>query len=198
MGYTKDHTARTRQKILDCAGRAFRKDGYQAAGIDRIMRDAGLTRGGFYLHFKSKQALFQAVIAEDFDFTVQVRRLASAQDLPAGRILMAFAHYLDPSRRHIIGDACTMVALGEDVHRADEKTKEAYAVGVETLIAEMRDLMRADSVHAKKRPLRTLLATAVGAVGMSRAMPDDAAKELLDRTRADIEAAIAGWPKAKD
>src|SRR5215510_6633107 len=58
MRYAKEHKAETRQKILEAAGRLFREHGYDGVGVDAIMAEVGLTAGGFYSHFKSKQALF--------------------------------------------------------------------------------------------------------------------------------------------
>ena len=63
MGYSKRHTAETRERILESAAGLFRSAGYEAASIDDIMAGAGLTRGGFYLHFKSKEELFAEMSA---------------------------------------------------------------------------------------------------------------------------------------
>ncbi len=63
MRYAPDHKAKTRGKILAAAGRVFRRLGYHAAGVDRVMEEAGLTSGGFYAHFESKEALLAEAIA---------------------------------------------------------------------------------------------------------------------------------------
>ena len=57
MRFPKDHKAKTREKILDAAATVFRRDGFAGAGVDAVMREAGLTAGGFYAHFPSKDAV---------------------------------------------------------------------------------------------------------------------------------------------
>ena len=65
MPLSQQHKARTRERILRSAGRVFRASGYEATGVDAVMAGAGLTRGGFYAHFGSKEELFAAVLAAD-------------------------------------------------------------------------------------------------------------------------------------
>src|SRR3954462_10853780 len=62
MRYAADHKRRTRARILGAAGRVFRREGYHAAGVDKVMEEAGLTAGGFYAHFASKQALLAEAV----------------------------------------------------------------------------------------------------------------------------------------
>ncbi len=193
MGYSQEHTKAVRKRILDCAGRGFRQHGYGGVGIDKIMAEAGLTRGGFYLHFKSKQALFRAVIADDFDFTNQVRRLQTMPELGSDRAMIAFTAYLDPARRQIIGDACTMATLGAEIGRWDDDIKEAYSAGLDTLLDELKALFHADGIRVRKAPIRSILSTAVGALTMARAMPDDEAEHLMTSVLADIRRAVDGW-----
>ncbi len=196
MGYSKEHTEETRRRIVDCAGRAFRKKGYDGVGIDRIMGDAGLTRGGFYLHFRSKKSLFEAVVAEDFDFTVQVRKLQSLPPSPdAPRLKLAMAAYLNPSRRDIIGDACTMAALSVDIGRSSAVARSAYEQGLEALASAMSGLARGDGAAPGADDLRGILSQAVGALVLARGMNDAAAAAYLDSTRAAIDAKIDHWPK---
>jgi TetR/AcrR family transcriptional repressor of nem operon len=71
MRYRPDHKQRTRQRILDGARRQFAANGYAAVSIDEIMRDCGLTRGGFYAHFQSKAALYREALGSDPDAAQQ-------------------------------------------------------------------------------------------------------------------------------
>ncbi len=196
MGYTKEHTEETRRRIIESAGRAFRKKGYDGVGIDRIMGDAGLTRGGFYLHFKSKKALFEAVVAEDFDFTVQVRKLQDMPPLPdEPRVKLAVAAYLNPDRRDIIGDACTMATLSVDIGRSLPRVRSAYEQGLGNLVAAMAKLAVADGLAPSPNDLRSLISKAVGALVLARGMNDEAAAMYLCEAQTDIEAEIDHWPK---
>jgi AcrR family transcriptional regulator len=65
MGYSPEHSEATRRRVIDAAGHLFRKLGYDGASIDEIMSRAGLTRGAFYQHFKSKADLFAAAVGQD-------------------------------------------------------------------------------------------------------------------------------------
>ena len=67
MRYPKDHIQKTRQAILDAAGRGFRRLGFHGGGVDAVMAEAGLTAGGFYAHFKNKDALFSEFIRNDME-----------------------------------------------------------------------------------------------------------------------------------
>ena len=80
MGYSSEHKDRTRERVVTAAGRLFRRYGYNGVGIDEIMAAAGLTRGGFYAHFKSKHDLFAAALAEELELARQLRRVRT----PAG------------------------------------------------------------------------------------------------------------------
>lgn len=62
MRYAAGHKARTRAKIVKAAGKVFRREGYHRAGVDKVMEEAGLTAGGFYAHFESKEALLAATL----------------------------------------------------------------------------------------------------------------------------------------
>ena len=193
LGYSKEHTARVKADIVDAAGRAFRTKGYRGVGIDQIMSDAGLTRGGFYLHFKSKEALYAAVVAAPFDFTNQIGRLAEmAPGRIEDRVFFAIEHYLDPDQRRKIGDACTMVALGAETARASIAAKTAFADGFEALLDTLVELARADGHKVSRETFRAVIAQAVGALTMARAMPDangalvlrDARSQIADMIRA--------------
>lgn len=184
MGYSKEHVARTRQRILDCAGSAFRKHGFDGAGIDQIMSDAGLTRGGFYAHFKSKKDLFQAVIAEEFDFTRQVAKLA---DLPKGqvahRVMFAITHYLDESKSTKIAEACTMASLSTAVSRDSDLIKCAFGSGLRNLVMSIDGLLKKDGLTVHPNTISSVVSLCVGALILARSVPERDAAEILNAAR---------------
>jgi TetR/AcrR family transcriptional repressor of nem operon len=152
-------TARTRSEILEHAGRLFRLRGYAGTNIDDVMLAAGLTRGAFYAHFKSKDELFtEAVIAG----TGLRNRLRGA--LPAA-VLKA---YLDKAELVASAPACVLAALPSDIARAPLPARLAYANLLYATIAEL--------AGPKKRKLdsnATVAAIlAVGAVALARASGD--------------------------
>ena len=171
MRYPSDHKPRTRQRILDAAARLFRRHGYRGVGIDRIMTSADLTRGAFYAHFPSKEALFGAVVGQESDF---VRRLRAAED---GRDVVRA--YLDPANREKIARGCTLATLTQDVPRTGSAPRAAYARLVARLAGALEAHVPADAPDRRGRALAAM-ALAVGAIGLARGVGDEAlAREIL-------------------
>jgi len=160
--------ARTRAEILDHAARLFRLRGHAGTNIDDIMLAAGLTRGAFYAHFKSKDDLFAEAIRAGHGLLGQLR----AGEPPA--VLKA---YLDKSGLSATAQGCTLAALPGDVARAPLAARLAYA---NILYATIGELAR-----AKKRKLDAdaTIATilAVGAVTLARASGDTRLSDWLLR-----------------
>src|SRR5213082_2414849 len=103
MRYGKDHKQATRRRILEAAGRRFKEDGIDGAGVSGVMSDAGLTNGAFYAHFTSKEDLVANVLAD------QLRTQRQAfDDLPSDRAgLEALVRlYLSPRHRDQCADGC--------------------------------------------------------------------------------------------
>jgi TetR/AcrR family transcriptional regulator, transcriptional repressor for nem operon len=164
-------TARTRAEILDHAGRLFRLRGYAGTSIDDVMLAAGLTRGAFYAHFKSKDDLFaESVIAG----TGLRRRLRGAE--PAA-VLKA---YLDKAELVASAPTCVLAALPSDVARAPLAARLAYANLLYAAIAEL-----AGSEKRKLDADATVAAIlAVGAVALARASGDTRLSDWLLRCAA--------------
>lgn len=184
MGYSKEHTAATRARILEAAGRLFRRHGYQATAIDEIMAEAGLTRGGFYAHFRSKEDLFTAVLQEELEFTRQLRRAAGDHpDDPGGGALEAVEYYLNPSHTQKIAGGCTLVATSSDIARASRRTQTAYTEVLKPLVDEFAALADTAPSDARGRGLAAL-ATCIGGVSLARAITDrELAEEMLEACR---------------
>ena len=158
------------------------------------MQAAGLTRGGFYAHFKSKEELFTKVLESELDFTNQLRRCAEiAPDDPVESALQAVDYYLNPNNREQIGLGCTMVASNVDLSRASQPAREAYTKSFENLLAEFQSLVAEDVRRAKVSKDRALaaIATCVGAVALARSLADEKlAAELLAASRENVRASL--------
>lgn len=188
MGYSQEHIEKTKNRIIDRAGKMFRSAGYNGVGIDKIMNAAGLTRGGFYAHFRSKAHLFEAVIADDFDFTRQLRRLSRDQsEKTANRALFAIQHYLGTDTRDHVGSACTMASSAIDVSGAGRETKAAFENRLADLISELKILFQKDGVEKTDADLRSLISMCVGGLILSRACNDDMAAQILGACKSSIE-----------
>ena len=190
MGYSAEHKARTKERVVESAARLFRRYGYNGVGIDDIMAAANLTRGGFYAHFRSKEDLFAATLAADLVLARQLRVSGEPDGggaPPAVRALIDF--YLDGGNRKHIPNLCPLVSLSADVGRSGEATRAAYTAALRSMIDELARRIDAAPADARARALTTL-ALCVGAVGLAQAVNDDQlAEALLDacRTRALAE-----------
>src|SRR3954470_847454 len=114
MRYSKDHKQATRQRIVEAAGRRFKEDGIDGAGVATVMAEAGLTNGAFYAHFKSKEDLVANVLAD------QLRAQRESFDAgPSDRAgLETFIRaYLSPEHRDERAEGCPSAALLDEVVR---------------------------------------------------------------------------------
>jgi TetR/AcrR family transcriptional repressor of nem operon len=161
-------TARTRAEILDHAGRLFRLRGYAGTNIDDVMLAAGLTRGAFYAHFRSKDELFTEAVIAGTGLRARLRQGDPAAVLKA---------YLDKGELVASAPGCVLASLPSDIARAPLIARLAYANLLQATIAEL--------ARAKKRKLdadATVAAIlAVGAVTLARASGDTRLSDWLLR-----------------
>ena len=187
-----DRKAETRSRILQNAARLFRRYGYEGIGIDEIMAAAGLTRGGFYAHFRSKQELFHAALADEPEAFTPLRadRARSRADaVSAGRALIDF--YLGDGDRARVAASCPLVSLSPDVARASEGARAAYTARVHELVTELARCIPGDADDARVRAL-AILALCIGGAAMAHAVSDEPlAAALLDACRARALATVA-------
>jgi TetR/AcrR family transcriptional regulator, transcriptional repressor for nem operon len=160
------HSARVRAELFQHAARLFRLRGYAGTSIDDIMLAAGLTRGAFYAHFRSKDELFAEVIRAGQGLLTDLRA-------PDAEVLATLAAYLD---KDALQD-CTLAALPGDVARASLPAQLAYANVLHALIAEF--------ARGRKRKLdadaTAAAILAVGAVALARACGDRRLSDWLLR-----------------
>lgn len=179
MRYAPDHKEKTRAKILEAAGRVFRRHGYHASGVDRVMDEAGLTAGGFYAHFDSKQALLAEAIAHAGE-EIGRRRAAGLENLSGREWIEAFlSRYLGTAHRSRAEDGCPIVALISEVSRADESVKRSFETMVRDLGASLGLHARECDPHADEDRALAALAMCVGGLGLARSVQDEALAERI-------------------
>ena len=172
MRKSREEAAATRQKIVDAAARLFRARGIDAVSVADIMGSLGLTVGGFYKHFDSKEAL----LAESMECASlqSASRTASAQELLAGYLSMA--HRNDRER------GCPVAALCSEVAHQGRSTKKAFSVAIERLFA------RIESLGLSRQQAMAIGAQIVGAVVLARATSDEKlAQEILNAAGSSID-----------
>ena len=186
MRYRPEHKQQTKARIVQQAGRLFRRFGYAGVGIDGIMAAAKLTRGGFYGYFRSKAELFAEVMRGEHDFNkrMQARDGKTSAELTQ-QALEVVAGYLHPDNRRRVGQGCAMASLSVDVARAGRPVREAYTRKVEELAGEFaRGLPDADGRDPR---ILASIALCVGGLIVARGVHDDAlATDTLNACRAAV------------
>jgi TetR/AcrR family transcriptional repressor of nem operon len=143
MKVSKAQAAENRQGILDAAARLYRERGLTGVGVADITRDAGLTHGGLYRHFESKDALVREACARAFDWSIAPLDGHTPNASVADRI----HSYLSPQHRDAPGSGCPAAALAVDAARAGPELSQVFAEGIERNIQRFAQLL-ADSAPA--------------------------------------------------
>jgi TetR/AcrR family transcriptional repressor of nem operon len=188
MRTTSERKAETRERILAAAGELFRGHGLDAVGVDAIMHKAGLTHGGFYAHFASKEALVAEVSAAALARSAARWEQISQEADPAMALRRIVESYLDPAYVAAIEHGCVLAALGPEVARRREARPAITAS-----IRRMLDVLTRCQ-PGRERALETLSGM-VGAVVLGRLCDDpQLASEFLAAARkaAGLTQAAAG------
>jgi AcrR family transcriptional regulator len=181
------HTARVRAEILQHAARLFRLRGYAGTNIDDVMLAAGLTRGGFYAHFRSKEALFAEVVGAGHGLLARLR-VAGAE------VTGVLDAYLGRENAAANLRDCTLAALAGDVARAPLPAQLAYANVLHALIGELAR-GRARKLDADATAAAIL---AVGGLGLAQASGDRRLSDWLLRcARRAARTLLAPKPKRR-
>lgn len=188
-----EQKAQTRQRIVEGAGRAFRKGGYAGTGVDGLAKEAGVTSGAFYVHFDSKGDAFRESLKHGMD------------DLRGGILYFQAEHgrtwwpefvrfYLSVKRTCDLSEGCTLQSMPTEVARSDQASRTAFE-------AALRDVARAivDGPASPRAPKDvvaacTALAALVGAVTLARAVGSPG---FADQIAAATELALLGPVRSK-
>ncbi len=179
MRYPKDQKQATRQRILEAAGRRFKQDGIDGAGVAAVMSDAGLTNGAFYAHFASKEDLVANVLAEQLRGQRESFRAAPSDRAGLESLVRA---YLSPEHRDGSADGCPSAALLDEIVRRPTGTKDVFT---DELLATAEDIaarLEPKDPDAARTDALTLFGLLVGTLQLARALTDrDLSDRLLER-----------------
>ncbi|HEX9446571.1 MAG TPA: TetR/AcrR family transcriptional regulator [Dongiaceae bacterium] len=186
MRYSKEHKAETRQQILIQAARHFLQDGIAGTGIAGLMAEAGLTHGGFYAHFASKDDLVAASIASGFGHT----RAALAKEAASGGIEAVIRLYLSARHRDLPAKGCIAATLSPEIARLPKPVRDSFTTEVTALLQLIADLLPGTWRKARREATAIALLTGMmGSLQLARAVSDH---DLSDRILAlGIEMALA-------
>ncbi len=184
MRYPPEHKAEIRQKILNDASRRVRAEGLTGAGVAAVMRDTGLTHGGFYKHFESKDELLLEALRETFRETAdKLTTVAerSGADAPWKAIVKT---YLSLEYSHRIDQGCPLPALAPEMARVDAGMRSQISKELAQYKNRMVPFMPGRRTQEKERNFLVIFSTMIGAVEIARMLPDRAAQErVLSSTR---------------
>jgi TetR/AcrR family transcriptional regulator, transcriptional repressor for nem operon len=179
MRYGKDHKQATRQRILEAAGRRFKEEGIDGAGVAAVMSDAGLTNGAFYAHFASKEDLVANVLADQ----LRAQRRSFDAQLPGRGGLEAFIRsYLSPQHRDEYADGCPSAALLDEIARRPAATKQVYTDELMGVIDDIASRLDPTNAEAAQTDALSLFGLMLGTLQLARALTDrDLSDQLLAR-----------------
>jgi len=181
---TRKQAAANREKVLDVAGKLFREHGFEGIGVADIMKRAGLTHGGFYGQFASKDDLAA-------ETTARVLKNPAWQEWLTGKANPSFAEvvrgYLSPRHRDDPGTGCLISALGADAARQPRSVRRALTDGLRVRLDAWMKLVPGRSVAARREKALVTMATLVGALVIARAVDDPAlSDEVLEATATEL------------
>jgi TetR/AcrR family transcriptional repressor of nem operon len=185
MRYGDDHKQRTRERVLHAAARAIRNEGPDRIGVAAVMSEAGLTHGGFYAHFASKEALIAAAISQMFAEAGERRRAAVEGKAPRDALRDYVRSYLSRAHRDARDIGCPLAALATDLPRMPEDAKAAFGEGVARMTEALETLVEATG--GPSEAAGPLISEMVGALALARSVADPAqSDQILMAARADI------------
>ena len=198
MPYSPEHKQRTRERVVECARRLFNRHGYDGVTIDMVMKEAKLTRGGFYNHFQSKEDLFLAAVSSFLMGRGAEWRANAGVDPSVHAPAMAtrmVESYLSEEHLNDVEGQCPMIALSGDVSRSRPDVREAYEALLRAMVGLFEDNLRPAHGDAG-RQARVLAALCVGGMVLARTLPDsdiaaDVRKTALEEATRRIAAADA-------
>ena len=190
MRYDADHKAKTRERVLTVAKQAIRRDGVANLGVAAVMKEAGLTHGGFYAHFPSRDALINAAV-EALLQGAPARFLRVTEGLaPAEALAVYIDRYLSTAHRDSATWSCPLPTLSADMSRLEPSMRDAFARTADYL-ASLLAPMLASMGHTDALLARSVVAELVGALALARAIgPTEQSDAILEASRLSIRRRI--------
>ncbi len=172
MRYDSEHKERTRARVLKEAAKAIRAEGPHRVGVAGMMAKAGLTHGGFYAHFASKDDLVVAAMSQMFEeASAKFDRLTAGKP-PAAALRAYIDFYLSRQHRDARDTGCPLPSLSADLPRLGVAARQQFAAGVAGLTARVEGLLSTLGRPNPEMLASSLLAEMVGALSLARGVGD--------------------------
>jgi TetR/AcrR family transcriptional repressor of nem operon len=188
MPLSKEHKAATRERILSEAAALFRRDGVDGVSVPALMKQAGLTHGGFYAHFGSKDALIAEAVTRSLHATAD--HLTAVAGRAGNHASAVIDEYVGPDHRDRPESGCAVAALGSETSRGDAIVRRAMADGVRKSVGRLGQTL--DLGDDPEDEAIALYAGMIGAIVLARACRDDEAfsDRILDVCRERLKRAV--------
>jgi TetR/AcrR family transcriptional repressor of nem operon len=195
MRYSKEHKQETHARIVRKASVRLREKGAHGIGVADLMKEAGLTHGGFYAHFDSREALLIEAFAYAMDRSMDYWRKSTAETSPEKRLAMIVDSYLTASHRDDPGRGCAVPTLGAEIARESPKARKAFAAKLEQMIDMIAEQLIDLPPKAARKQAAVTLATMMGTLVLSRIAGNGEFSD--DMLSAGREAVLARAAQAK-
>lgn len=188
-----EQKSQTRQRILDAAGRVFRRGGYGGTGVDGLAKEGGVTSGAFYVHFRSKADAFRESITQAVaDVTGAVLQFQSEYGTDWWPAFVRF--YLGPKRKCELAESCGLQSLAAEVARADAASRAAFETELRKVAGAIIAGPKSPHAPSTEDAACSALATLIGAVTLARAVGDPT---LANRIASSAEKALLPFDPAE-
>src|SRR5579871_915347 len=184
MRYQPEHKAEIHQKIVKDAARRVRSEGLSGAAVSAVMRDTGLTHGGFYKHFQNKDELLTESLSESFR-EIADRLTREAEQAPVGVAWKAIVKtYLSPEHCDHAEQGCPVAALASELARAEQTMKGRILEDLARYQNRMLPFMPGRKSAEKQQAFFVIFSTMIGAITLARILPDPGMRaKVLDSAR---------------
>ena len=195
MRYSRRHKEETHNRLLKKAAEEFCRNGVQGTGIAPLMGRLGLTHGGFYAHFDSKNELIAEATGPMFEDALSRRMLAAAEAAPKGKAVRAIVtHYLSAEHRDS-PEGCPLAGLAGEMARQPEPVRNAYMSALNHRLKRIAALLPGDDEKARFDRARLFVAGMAGTMMVAKAMTDrEVSDHFLEQARAFYAAAFEPAP----
>jgi TetR/AcrR family transcriptional regulator, transcriptional repressor for nem operon len=200
MRYSREHKLETHARIVKKASVRLREKGAHGIGVADLMKEAGLTHGGFYAHFDSREALVIEAFAHAMDRSTERWRKLAEQTAPEKRLATVVDSYLTPVHRDDPGHGCAIPTLGAEIAREGPRTRKAFAAKLEQMIDMLAAQIPDVPPKAARKQAMAAIATMMGTLVLSRiAGNGEFSDEILGAGRDAVldRAASSKSPRAK-
>ena len=197
MGYSKAQKAKTHERIVKLASKRFREEGLAGIGIAELMKEAGLTVGGFYKHFDSRDDLVAEAVSSAFGGWKRRVEAAKSGGAPVSYEKL-IDEYLNEAHRDNPGTGCAFSALAPEIARSDKRTRALTSEQVRNDIQLIATLLPGRDKRTARSRAILIFSALVGAMSLARAVSNEAlSREILETVGELLKNSASKHPEAR-